>query len=98
MSGEAEVKHCLEAMAACTQDDIVHWNWSIELVNSQVGFRRKGVSVHYYHCCGSEIRYLYLFDPMIRKPGWVPKKSESRSGMNNPDHISASLASMCYST
>jgi hypothetical protein len=36
MSGEAEVKHSLEAMAACTQDDIVHWNWSIELVNSQV--------------------------------------------------------------
>jgi hypothetical protein len=45
MSGEAEVKHCLEAMAACTQDDIVHWNWSIELVNSQVGRMRKGVSV-----------------------------------------------------
>lgn len=36
MSGEEEVKHSLEAMAACTKDDIVHWNWSIELVNSQV--------------------------------------------------------------
>ena len=36
MSGEAEVKHSLEAMAACTLDDIVHWTWSIELVNSQV--------------------------------------------------------------
>ena len=35
MSGEEEVKHSLEAMAACTKDDIVHWNWSIELVNSQ---------------------------------------------------------------
>jgi hypothetical protein len=38
MSGEAEVKHCLEAMAACTLDDVVHWNWSIELVNSQVQY------------------------------------------------------------
>ena len=36
MSGEEEVKHSLEAMAACTKEDIVHWNWSIELVNSQV--------------------------------------------------------------
>jgi hypothetical protein len=53
MSGEAEVKHCLEAMAACTQDDIVHWNWSIELVNSQVGRMREGRSVQhsnlYFH-------------------------------------------------
>ena len=36
MDGEEDVKHTLEAMAACTKDDIVHWNWSIELVNSQV--------------------------------------------------------------
>ncbi|XP_023323171.1 protein KIAA0100 isoform X4 [Eurytemora carolleeae] len=39
MSGEEEVKHSLEAMAACTKDDIVHWNWSIELVNSQLLMR-----------------------------------------------------------
>ena len=36
MSGDDEVKHSLEAMAACTKEDIIHWNWSIELVNSQV--------------------------------------------------------------
>jgi hypothetical protein len=71
MSGEAEVKHCLEAMAACTQDDIVHWNWSIELVNSQVGRMRKGVSVHYYQCCGSGSGIRCLFDHWIRDPGWV---------------------------
>ena len=38
MDGEEDVKHTLEAMAACTKDDIVHWNWSIELVNSQVRY------------------------------------------------------------
>jgi hypothetical protein len=63
MSGEAEVKHCLEAMAACTQDDIVHWNWSIELVNSQVGRVREGGSVHYCRYCGSGSGILCLFDP-----------------------------------
>jgi hypothetical protein len=31
-----------------------------------------------------------LFYPWIRDPGWM-KKSGSRSGMNNPDHISESL-------
>jgi hypothetical protein len=37
---------------------------------------------------GSDIRC--LFHPWIRDPGWI-KKSGSRSGMNNPDHISESL-------
>ena len=36
MSGEEEVKHSLEAMVACTMEDVLHRNWSIELVNSQV--------------------------------------------------------------
>jgi len=36
MSGEEEVKHSLEAMAACGMEDIMHRNWCIELVNSQV--------------------------------------------------------------
>jgi len=44
-SGEEEVKHSLEAMAACSMDDILHRNWCIELVNSQVllkGIETKG--------------------------------------------------------
>eukprot|EP00090_Calanus_glacialis_P005198 TRINITY_DN14003_c0_g1_i1.p1 TRINITY_DN14003_c0_g1~~TRINITY_DN14003_c0_g1_i1.p1 ORF type:complete len:1873 (+),score=761.29 TRINITY_DN14003_c0_g1_i1:223-5619(+) len=44
-SGEEEVKHSLEAMAACGMDDILHRNWCIELVNSQVllkGIETKG--------------------------------------------------------
>jgi len=44
-SGEEEVKHSLEAMAACSMDDINHRNWCIELVNSQVllkGIETKG--------------------------------------------------------
>ena len=36
MSGQEEVKHSLEAMVACTMEDVLHRNWSIELVNSQV--------------------------------------------------------------
>ena len=45
MSGQEEVKHSLEAMVACTMDDVLHRNWSIELVNSQVllkGIETKG--------------------------------------------------------
>jgi len=44
-SGEEEVKHSLEAMAACGMEDILHRNWCIELVNSQVllkGIETKG--------------------------------------------------------
>jgi hypothetical protein len=32
---------------------------------------------------------------LIRDPGWV-KKSESGSGMNNPDHISRSLETIFW--
>ena len=45
MSGQEEVKHSLEAMVACTMEDVLHRNWSIELVNSQVllkGIETKG--------------------------------------------------------
>ena len=45
MSGQEEVKHSLEAMVACTMDDILHRHWCIELVNSQVllkGIETKG--------------------------------------------------------
>jgi len=44
-SDEEEVKHSLEAMEACSMDDILHRNWCIELVNSQVllkGIETKG--------------------------------------------------------
>ena len=56
MSGDDEVKHSLEAMAACTKDDIVHWNWSIELVNSQVCLHSMEhisdtYNVHLVHIC-----------------------------------------------
>ena len=49
MSGDEEVKHSLEAMAACTKDDIVHWNWSIELVNSQVNKEKDRGCQSYSH-------------------------------------------------
>ena len=45
MSEAEEEKASLEAMVACTMDDILHRNWSIELVNSQVllkGIETKG--------------------------------------------------------
>ena len=45
MSGQEEVQHSLEAMVACTMEDILHRNWCIELVNSQVllkGIETKG--------------------------------------------------------
>jgi hypothetical protein len=41
-------------------------------------------------CCGSGSGIRCFFDPWIQDPGWV-KKSESGTGMNNPDHISESL-------
>jgi hypothetical protein len=41
------------------------------------------------------IRIRGLFDPWIRDPGWV-KKSGSRFGMNNPDHISESLETIFW--
>ena len=45
MSGQEEVQHSLEAMVACNMDDVLHRNWCIELVNSQVllkGIETKG--------------------------------------------------------
>ena len=45
MSGQEEVKHSLEAMVACSLEDVLHRNWCIELVNSQVllkGIETKG--------------------------------------------------------
>ncbi len=77
----------------------------MRLWNNQLGCLGKVIGVVTIlpcdQCCGSGSGIRCLFDPWIWDPGWLENQdpdpgSGSGSGMNNLDHISESLETICW--